>query len=158
MRWLRGMPAGELTAFVTGDGFCAGSGKRVRSEDLLLVSLAGYAAEAGCFAERLDLERTREISDFIQARELIESTPLLRGFVAIDGELRPGAELRQESVEEALKRHFLWASELIWEHYPFLEMLAWRLADAGRLSARQVAATLREYGRALERETDALRT
>lgn len=44
IRWLRGLPATNVTAEPRG-GYCAGSGRRIPAEDALL-TLAGMATEA----------------------------------------------------------------------------------------------------------------
>src|ERR1051325_86563 len=76
MRWLVGLPATKLTITEDGAGFCEGTGKRVSVKSLLVVTLAGLAAEIGYGVCPLDWERTRT-DDLDEALGLLARTPWL---------------------------------------------------------------------------------
>lgn len=140
MRWLRGLPATELTVTADG-GLCAGTGRVAPAEGLLLVKLAGFAVESGygVFA-RLTLDTLAEShgSDFDEARRMLADCEWLRILATPEGAI-------VQSVDEALVRHFHRAGELLWPHSDLVDALADRLEYEGRVSARSVAALCREH-------------
>lgn len=150
MHWLRGLPATYVTADENG-GFCAGTGKPIRPQDMLFVVLAGFAAECGCGLFEVDLTASRA-DDFDKARRLLSECDWMRMRLA-QGE-KEGVLI--VSVEEALSDYFKRACDLLQPYQDFIERMALRLARKGRLSARSVAAMLREYGKELKRENEQL--
>ncbi len=137
MRWLRGMPATDLTVNETG-GYCGGSGKPVRPEDALLVALAGFAVESRYGVGKVDFARS-SCDDFDAARKILGATESLRITFSTDG------VIAVEGVEDALSRHFERACEMLWPHAEQVDRLGELLSAEGRLTARRVAAMLREY-------------
>jgi hypothetical protein len=47
MRFIRGLPLTAIELDADNNGRCGGTGRLVRADDVLLVTLAGYAAESG---------------------------------------------------------------------------------------------------------------
>ncbi len=140
MRWLRGLEATELTASDTG-GRCEGTGRPVGAQCELLVTLAGFAYESGCGFSKVDFAKS-QTEDFTSAREMLATTEYLRIMVSLDG------VIKVMEVEEALAHHFARAGELLFPHIDIVEHLGSLLAEKRRLSARSVAAVLREYRKA----------
>ena len=129
MRWLRGLPATELTADCDG-GFCAGTGTTVRADDELFVALAGFAAEGIFGSGDVDWEACRG-DDFDYAREILAARPFMR----------------PNGMENALNNYFNYGCDLLRGHLDLIDTIASRLEHAGRLSARQVAALCRRHQR-----------
>ena len=139
MRWLRGLPATELTASDDG-GLCGGTGREVRRDHVLYVLLGGPVVENGYgIVGTLDFARCGS-NDFERAKALLAG--------AEDWLCRDG--LRVLTIDEALAYHFDRACDLLCPHIELVDAIGGRLAAEGRLSARRVAALCREYGRRLE--------
>jgi hypothetical protein len=138
MRWLRGWPATEVGIDGAGAGHCAGTGRTVRSDDQLWVTLAGFAAESWCGVCGVDVLNSRT-ADFDKARGLLRDA--LWRLSMVDG--RPA----QLTVDEALVRRFESTCEMLWPYMELVERVAERLSAEGRLSARTVAAVCREFDR-----------
>lgn len=145
MRWLLGWPCTELMAS-EGDGYCAGTGRKIRVNDRLLITLAGFAAEAGCMADAVNLSAS-QTDDFNEARQLLQRCEWLRLRPDVDDEGKPTVHI--ESVEAALRRHFAQACDVLFPHALFIEEIALRLARERKLSARVVAGMCRSYRRRL---------
>jgi hypothetical protein len=124
MLWVRGYPIGELMAGAEGGYCCTG---KLRPEDAVLFSLAGFAVESFYGAAGKLIVEGSHADDFDQARMVLAS----RGPAC----LRP-----DETVREALDRYFEWACDLRHEHHDLIEQLGERLEVHGRLSARTVRA------------------
>lgn len=139
MRWLRGMPATELTLGTPGNGSCAGTGGRARIEDRILFCLAGLASEVGCVSEWLNLAEVSGSPDIDEARALLSDYPAWRPF---DPAMREPVDL-----ETALRRYFDRACDLLWPEMELVEAIGRRLQQARCLSARTVAALCREHAR-----------
>jgi hypothetical protein len=136
MRWIVGWPATEVFADY-GHGFCKGTGNRVLASDLLMVTLAGYAAELPFGT--IDWETSRT-DDFELAKQILLEDPYLR--------LVPnGRDIVDATIVESLDWHFKYVRELLWPHFDFIDSLSVILATVRRLSPRQVAAYLREYSK-----------
>lgn len=138
MRWLCGLRATALTVH-DGGGFCAGTGQRIRADDALYVALAGMAVEAGYGLATVDWEAS-DTDDLREARSVLERVTRLRIVAHREG------EVRVETVDEALNRHFAFVCDLLSDHWEVIEDMGNLLADAGHLSARRVSALLREHG------------
>ncbi|RPJ79558.1 MAG: hypothetical protein EHM13_13280 [Acidobacteria bacterium] len=149
MRWLLGLPATALSV-QDGGGVCEGTGRREPAGDVLMVFLAGYAPEADYTAfgvPDLSPQDTRDVYDIKCAREILTGRPWLC-YRAGDRDREP----TPLSVDEALCYHFERAAEILFDYCELIEFLGMRLDEAGALSARRVAATFREYRKAIERE------
>jgi hypothetical protein len=140
MQWLRGYPATELTVGRDG-GLCAGTGRPIRPEDNLLIALGGIAVDSGYGFCKVDLEHS-ELDDLDQARRELRSRSWLR--LVGDG---ASPVVLTETVEDALARYFRRACDLLFPEMELVEFMGFRLFQAGRLSARSVAALCREHSR-----------
>ena len=141
MRWIRGLPATPLTITPEG-GFSAGTMKAQRIEDVLLVTLAGFAWESGCLGFS-SIDITGIVSpgnDFELAREILAKCDFLSFRINDDGE-----SVSAVPVDDSLSRHFDRACELLNEYRGLVEIMGERLQAAGHLSARSVAAIIREW-------------
>lgn len=133
------MPATELTAGDNG-GLCAGTGRRADAEDILYITLAGFVWEGGCGIFGKPILAKCSGADFDEAKEILNRFPRLRFAVS-----RRTHRIRMISVNAALLRCFKDAGELLMPHFSLIEDLGRLLEDRQRLSARTVAAILREY-------------
>ena len=143
MRWLRGMPATEITANHQG-GVCAGTGKVVRAEDELLVTLAGFAWESGCGVAEVDLANSRA-DDFDVARRILQHSEWLRLLPGADDQ--GGVVARLKTVDDALLHHFRRAGDLLNPYAELVHAMGERLAVDGVVSARSVVAMCREFAK-----------
>jgi hypothetical protein len=135
MRWLCGLRATTVTIEQDGSGFCPGTGRRIRLQDALRITLAGPAAEAGLLgAAVLDWEQTR-FDDFDEARRLL----------ALD---RSPAD-----VEPALRGEFDVVCDVLIPYFDLIDDIAGRLRTTRVLSARAIAALCREYARREQHQT-----
>ena len=141
MRWLRGLPATELTASKRG-GLCAGTGQMVRCEDLILILLAGFAWESGFGLISVDFIKGL-CADFDEARQILDECYIWRSVVVVDG--KPTLA----SVDESLRFRFDFVCDLLSEHDVFIEDLAEELENCGRLSAQRVEEIIQAHFRHL---------
>jgi hypothetical protein len=118
------------------------AGRRVLREELLSVCLAGFAVNDGYGRGFLDFRHVHgEPGDDIhEARRLIAAEWWLR--VVIEGR-----KVVEQSVDDALCRHFLCVGERLVPYEELIVDIGGRLANEGRLSARAVAAMCREYAK-----------
>ena len=142
MRWCVGWPLTRLTAG-EGEGLCEGTNRKRNPEDVLLVLLAGPAAEigyrSGYTLAQLDLAASSG-DDFNEGRQLLRDHEWLR-YVPADK-----LPLRVQTIEEALQRYFLAACDRLEQYRDLIEEdLGDRLAQEGTLSSRTVAAICREH-------------
>jgi hypothetical protein len=139
MRWLQGMEPTGLKLHAT-SGLSEASGVPERAQDLLLVTLAGFAWESGCGLAGLNLAASHTV-DFDQARELLRQFPNLRYRVE-----KRGGKMRSvfEHVDTALKRWFNKACDELLPHTEVIEVLGEALEEKHELSRFQVAAIIRE--------------
>jgi hypothetical protein len=135
MRRLIHLPCTAITANKHG-GHCRGTGESCTDYQALMVTLAGYAYEAGCGLWEFDAGESRT-EDFDFARKLIAERPNFR--LSDSGDF--------ESVERSLNRHLKRAGEMLFPYLGYVEHLGARLASARKLSARRVAAVLRSMAR-----------
>ena len=143
MRWSVGLPATAIHCSKEG-GLCEGTGRRIRPEDALLITLAGFAYEAGCGAFGApDLDYSGG-TDFDEAREILANCERLRMLVK-DG------KVVAEGIDAALEHWFLKAGERLAPHREFIERVGCILADTGHISARRYGALLREYDRTFKK-------
>ena len=147
MRWLRGWPAGELVVTESG-GYNGRPGKKrllknaTYFQDEMYVALAGHATKVGYgVLDPVDvrpLYKTKDIPrDFVRARDM--ALALL------------GKECGGDDLYRKLQREFDYTCQQLLPHACFIEGMAMRLARDGRMSARSVAAQLREYQRRLDK-------
>lgn len=129
MRWIRGLPLTAIELDTDNKGRCAGSGRLVRADDVLLVMLAGYAAESGYGVA--DVNLTRECYDLDYGRMILTSERWLCG---------------SDTVDDALAYYFHLACDLLRPHADLIQQLASKLTADGYLSADTVRATLRPCG------------
>ena len=143
MRWLLGLPATRLELHDTG-GLCHGSGKLIETRDELLVTLAGFAWEAGYLLFDVDWVGSRS-DDFDHARDILRRCPhLCLGFAASKRKNR----VVTQNVDVALKRWFRSAGQALLPHDDLIDVLGDELVLSRKLSARHVAAIMREHGEA----------
>ena len=139
MRWLLGHRATEIWATPT-EGYCAGPGKRIDRKDALLIMLAGYAHEMGILPGPIDWDNTHG-DDFDVARGWLEPrherTSIKDGSLVI------------LSMNEALEMWLGRAADMLTPHLEFIERAGDVLMEKRRLSARSLAAMLRNYDRDL---------
>jgi hypothetical protein len=140
MRLLRSQQATDLYVYnggtnhpVLGEiwGYCDGTGQPIRSEDKLLISLAGPAAEVGCLPV-VDCSKS-DSADFDDAREILGSCEYLRLYG------NPPL-LFVDSVEAALQRWFDRCCDSLGPYSYLVEALAEELSDSGHLPASRVRA------------------
>ena len=129
MRWRRGTLPGAICLHPDGSGFSAAAtpGQCLRRHDLVLITLAGIAAEVG---RSLILEHSKA-EDLDDARQLLTPDFLAAWFVS-----------RTLTQEEALRAFYDQACTLIWEDFDTVEAVAAALLDAGSLSAADLQAML----------------
>jgi len=142
MRWMLGHVATEIWATPT-EGYCAGTGKHIRTSDALLIVLAGYAHEIGILPTRIDWDNTHD-DDFDVARGCLE--PWHERIGIKDG------SVVVLSMNDALEKWLGRAAGMLFPHYEFIERAGLALMERGRLSARSFAAMLRNYNRELKSE------
>ena len=120
MRWRLGEVPGALCIHPDGSGFSApqAMGSVRPTHDLLLITLAGIAAEAGGFP--VDLEDAR-FDDLDAARQLL--TP---AYVAAHG---------LGTQDDALHAYYEQARKLMWHDFDLVEGIAWHLENDRSLSA-----------------------
>lgn len=141
MRWILWLPATEILINDEGGGMCKGSGKRISLDKDVLVSLAGPAWEAGCcFTDSIDLDGTLNFQDLIDAEAVIDKCVHLRMLV-------DGNEMIEKSTRESLRAWLKRAGELLFKHGDAVESIGARLEERRSLSAKSVAALLREHGK-----------
>jgi len=136
MRKIRGLPATAITVSFDdpGAGFCYGTGKTIRAEDALLVTLAGIAAECHCLPVFIDFTKT-DFDDLREAEILLAKTPYLAGF-----DPRTGTQLPPDV---ALKNWMLKAANVLWPWKPHIEKFAKQvLLSGGYLDSESVAFAL----------------
>ena len=145
MRWLRWLPATEIW-INDEEGMCEGTGQTIALDTSVLVSLAGVAWEAGCyFTDSLDLDGTRDVQDLIDAEAILEKDVYLRTRVEDE-------KLIEISTRESLRNWIKRAGELLFPHASAVESIGANLVQHRRLSAKSVAAFLREYGKRQDKE------
>jgi hypothetical protein len=137
MAWLRDLPAGELKVY-KGGGSYETCNKPILASSHVLIDLAGLAWER-LHGIRLSDDNT-EGSDICSACTVIESCPELQN--------GPQAECATSHVIDDVDILIPWIEYAMLLLKPFLELID-RIGDAlaarGRLSARSVAALIREY-------------
>ena len=111
-----------------------------------LVALAGVAWETGCGLGGKVTWKKGEYDDLDEALELIERIQVLRVQVNRAG------RMFLENGLVTIQRWILEAGNLLVKHSHAVEKLGAKLAKLGRLSARSVAAILREHGKRGARE------
>jgi hypothetical protein len=124
MRWIRGLPLTAIALDNDNNGRCGGTGRLVRADDVLLVMLAGYAAESDCGSADVDLSGA--CNDFECARRILSAERWLRG--------------GSQGIDEALVYYFRLACELLQSHRGLIHELAAMLAAHGYVSAYNVRA------------------
>jgi hypothetical protein len=129
MRWRLGTLPGAICLHPDGSGFSAVAtpGQYLRRHDLVLITLAGIAAEVG---RSLILEHSKA-EDLDDARQLLTSDFLAAWCFP-----------RTLTQEEALHASYDQACTLIWEDFDTIEAVAAALLDAGSLSAADLQALL----------------
>jgi Peptidase M50B-like len=129
MRWRLGTTPGAICLHPDGSGFSAvgTSGQLLRRHDLVLITLAGIAAEVG----RALILAASQAEDLDAARQLL--TP---DFCA--GRFFP----RTLTQEEALRSYYDQACTLIWEDFDIVEAVADALLNEGSLSSEDLQAML----------------
>lgn len=145
MRWVRGLPCTELTANEDG-GLCAGTYRPARAEDLLLVTLAGFAAESYCIAGDLDLDACRA-DDFDRAKTLIEHTEWMR--IVGDPDTMTASVT---TIEATIQRYWQRTCETLYPYMDIIERIAERLEQDRWISARSLAAMLRQHAHTQEHQ------
>lgn len=141
MRWILWLPATEILIDDEGGGMCKGSGKRISLDKDVLVSLAGPVWEVGCFStESIDLDGTLNFQDLIQAEAVINKCIALRYQVEDN-------KVIEKSTRESLRAWLKRAAELLFPHGDAVESIGARLEERRSLSAKSVAALLREHGK-----------
>jgi hypothetical protein len=148
MRWLRGLPATDVHVN-EGYGLCEGTGEKCRGEDAILVTLAGIAAELGYWFPKEDFEQVTGCQDLEEARQILETTPLLR--IRLPEKPVPGQTVAVGffEVEDALRRWFYRACEELQQHCLIVDQIA-HLAVDGYLSAADLQTVLDQYAQELE--------
>lgn len=143
MRWLLGLPATEIWINDEG-GLCEGSGEMIPCETAVLVKLAGVAWEAGCiFTDLIDLANSH-FQDLIEAEAILDKAVWLRFRVE-------DKKVIEESTSDSLRTWLKQAGELLFPHAFAVESIGASLANRRRLSAKTVAAFLREHGKRTSR-------
>ena len=125
MRWLRGLPATPISVIDDRLGKCGGTGQLYPAEDVLLVTLAGYAAESAFGTA--DVDFSAPCHDFDYARRILVSAVWLRR--------------RAETLDEAIERYFGDACELLRPHTDLIHRLRDMLLRHKWVSAEGVAAS-----------------
>jgi hypothetical protein len=133
MRWRLGTPPGAICLHPDGSGFSAVGtpGQLLRRQDLVLITLAGIAAEVG---RSLILEAS-QAEDLDDARQLL--TPDFRAAWFFP---------RTLTQEEALRSYYDQACTLIWEDFDTVEAVAAALLNEGSLSPEDLQAMLPTRG------------
>lgn len=149
MRWLLGLPATGLTAG-EGVGFCAGTGDTIRADDAMKLSLAGYASQWGCVAGKIDLKNEVAFSDdpandFNEALRLLREHPRLKRIARVES----GRPVYVDDLE-SLQSHFDEVREMLFPFAEAIDNIAVPLGQEGTLSAKRVAAILKDYETRLE--------
>ena len=150
MRWILWLPATEILINDKGGGICKGTGKRISVDKDVLVSLAGPAWEAGCcFTDSIDLDSPLHFQDLIEAKAVIDKCVHLRMLV-------DGNKMIEKSTRESLQTWLKRAGELLFRHADAVESIGASLEHKKRLSAKTVAAFLREHGKRIPRSRAAM--
>jgi len=142
MRWLLGHRATEIRA-TPAEGHRAGTGKRIDTDQALLITLAGPAHEM-CFLPGLIDWDNAGGRDFDEARGLLE--PWHQRISIKDG------SPVTLGVNEAMELWLGNAAEMLWPYHGFIGRAAVGLRAKGMLSARSFAMMLRNYDGALRRQ------
>jgi hypothetical protein len=176
MRWILGLPATAISIEMDqpGNGFCAGTGKRIMlsPKDQALFALAGPVAEAngmrlsvtGCSGEDWDIARrliARLPMMFIvmepaQRRTAPKLPPTYLMPEALKGQMAPPSDMPFKwcSPDETLDGLCVEVVEVLWPHDELVEDVAIILREKALVPARQVAAFCRQHGkRMLRKET-----
>jgi hypothetical protein len=106
-------------------GECGGTGQMFPATDVLLVTLAGYAAESGFGTAHVDFSGA--CADFEYARSILASAGWLRH--------------HSETVDDALTRYFYEACEFLQPHADAIDRLQTLLLTRSQVPAELVAAT-----------------
>ena len=124
MRWRLGEPPGAICLHPDGSGFSAPAtpGQLRPTHDLLLITLAGIAAEVGG-RPILNLE-TSKADDLDEALEMLTPDYIAWRFA-------PHTRTQQE----ALREYYEQARTLIWKDFDYVEAVAEALLAASSLSA-----------------------
>lgn len=139
MRWVRGERSTMIEVNENG-GFCGGTGRRISAENALLITLAGFAAETGYGLARPVFE-TSQAQDIDEARAILREYPHLRYFLA---DLGPDGTPSFSDGDRLLEKWFYRACEQLCPYSHVVEHLGFRLEQHRTLSARSVAATIRQ--------------
>lgn len=131
MRWVRSLPSTAVWADEDG-GLCEGCGKPIDAETHLLLLLAGFATEADymLLPERVNLPES-DGDDFDKAWRLLHQSPHLRN--------------EGESMDDAIMRWMIRTGHALYPYRELVERLGFTLAERRHLSARSVAAIIREW-------------
>lgn len=142
MRWILGLPATDVTANGA-DGFCSGTEGTIKTNQAVLIALAGYAAEADYRSGAVDCEKANT-DEFDAARDLIKSDwPLRLPRVDQHGE----QAMRLLSVDGAMGSYFARACEMLEPVSEFVDALASELFAKRELPAKRVAELLEQFDR-----------